>query len=62
MHVVPEVVFAPTRGKSLSLVSNSEKRAFMKGNSAKMMGIKNEEVAVGRGKKRAREAEEEDDA
>jgi hypothetical protein len=60
---VPEVVFAPGSSASASLVSKSEKRAFMKGNSAKMMGIQPEQELSKRGKKRARDqAEEEEEA
>ncbi|KAL1407499.1 hypothetical protein Q8F55_006932 [Vanrija albida] len=58
---VPEVVFAPTGGSSSTLISKAEKRAFLSGNSAKMMGLKAEDEGyVGRGKKRAREADDED--
>lgn len=61
---VPEVVFAPgSSSSSAMMVSKSEKRAFMKGNSAKMMGIQAEVELSKRGKKRARDqAEEEEEA
>ncbi|WOO78548.1 uncharacterized protein LOC62_02G002095 [Vanrija pseudolonga] len=58
---VPEVVFAPTGSTSSTLISKAEKRAFLNGSSAKMMGLKPEDDGyVGRGKKRAREVDEED--
>ncbi|WVF65375.1 hypothetical protein IAT40_000102 [Kwoniella sp. CBS 6097] len=53
---VPEVVFAPsTSSRSDSAMSKAERKAFMNGNSAKMMGIKNEpDYVPERQRKRAR--------
>lgn len=55
---VPEVVFAPTGG-SASSFSKAEKRAFLQGNSAKMMGLKREDEGQGSRKKRKTDEEEE---
>lgn len=47
------MVFAETPKPSTSFVSKADKRAFLQGNSAKMMGIKKEVVAVTRREMRA---------
>lgn len=55
---VPEVVFAPTTGDG-SPFSKAEKRAFLSGNSAKMMGLKREDDGGPRKKRKATDEEEE---
>ncbi|ORY24214.1 hypothetical protein BCR39DRAFT_547545 [Naematelia encephala] len=57
---VPEVVFAPVSGTVSSALSKSERRAFLNGNTSKMMGIKVEQEYGPRAPKRAREVDEVD--
>ncbi|WVQ93050.1 hypothetical protein IAU59_000114 [Kwoniella sp. CBS 9459] len=59
---VPEVVFAPTTGSRVdSALSKAERKAFMNGNSAKMMGIKNEPDYIPERLRKRLRTENEDD-
>lgn len=54
-----EVVFAET-GRSATVVSKAEKRAFLTGNSAKIMGLQPEEQP-GSGKRKRKAAADDDE-
>ncbi|CAK9781486.1 hypothetical protein CC85DRAFT_306746 [Cutaneotrichosporon oleaginosum] len=55
-----EVVFAET-GRPAMAISSSEKRAFLKGNSAKIMGLQPEEQ-TGQGKRKRKAEDEEEES
>ncbi len=55
-----EVVFAET-GRSSMAISSSEKRAFLKGNSAKIMGLQPEDQPGSGKRKRKADADDEEE-
>lgn len=55
-----EVVFADTPGRGLNLASKAEKRAFLNGNSTKIMGLQPEDQP-GTGKRKRRSGDDEEE-
>lgn len=55
-----EVVFAETPGRGSAVISKAEKRAFLTGNSAKIMGLQPEDQP-GTGKRKRQSGDDEEE-